>query len=247
MWFWYALVVIISVLENSAGMPFTHNWTLRVAKAPSTIRISEDAPEVSGREQDILAALKSGFNVSSSVTMANDEPYSARKSCFYVVISQEEVSAIHALLRVISKGSSVAVFAFGTTLFASVSLMSVSVVLMILGLVLSSGVWGRVTTLWIASEMNKINDPILHAVVPDRKEAIKHMDAILKIPGLIIEVSGHVIINQRVIRRRSSWLCAATYIGLLAPPFNAAKVAVRTTGIHSSDVESSSLTAHGPE
>ncbi|KAL8696071.1 MAG: hypothetical protein Q9201_007838 [Fulgogasparrea decipioides] len=41
----YFLVVIVSVIENFVGVPFTYNWTLRIAKAPHTIEISRDAPK----------------------------------------------------------------------------------------------------------------------------------------------------------------------------------------------------------
>ncbi|KAL8832879.1 MAG: hypothetical protein Q9170_004699 [Blastenia crenularia] len=43
MWLWYLTVAGSSILENYAGVPFTHQWTLRVSRAPR-VRISEDAP-----------------------------------------------------------------------------------------------------------------------------------------------------------------------------------------------------------
>ncbi|KAI4124993.1 MAG: hypothetical protein LQ341_007012 [Variospora aurantia] len=106
--------------------------------------------------------------------------------------------------------------------------MSVSVVLMILSLVLSAGVWGRVTAMWIASQMNKVSDPVLHTVVRERLDAAGHMEEILKIPGLIGETGGHVIINGHSIKRRNPWFSAATYIGLLAAPYDITKSAIFT-------------------
>ena len=47
--------------------------------------------------------------------------------------------------------------------------MSVLVALMVLSPVLSAGVWGRVATMWIAREMNKLSEPILHGMVPTRQ------------------------------------------------------------------------------
>ncbi|KAL8717703.1 MAG: hypothetical protein Q9225_005079 [Loekoesia sp. 1 TL-2023] len=229
MWFWYFLVVIVSIIENFVGVPFTNNWTLRIVKAPHTIEISRDAPKVQARDgKDVLDAIKAGFNATSVVRIAGQEAYTKRNSCFYVVISQEGVSAPHATFRVLSKASNVAVFAFGTALFASSTLMSVSVALMILSLVLSAGVWGRVTAMWIASEMNKVSDPVLHTVVPQRSDAAEHMQEILKIPGLIIETGGHVIVNGYSIRRRNPWFSAARYIGLLAAPYDISKTAIPT-------------------
>lgn len=43
MYFWYLCVVLSSLLENFAGVPFTRQWTLRVSRAPE-LRISSDAP-----------------------------------------------------------------------------------------------------------------------------------------------------------------------------------------------------------
>lgn len=229
MWFWYFLVVIASMIENFVGVPFTNNWTLRIAKSPHNVQISEDAPVVQAREgKDVLDAIKAGFNATSVVKIPGQEAYTKRNSCFYVVISQEGVSAAHATFRVLSKASNVAVFAFGTTLFASASLMSISVSLMVLSIVLSAGVWGRVTSMWIASQMNKISDPVLHTVVSGRREAAEHMQEILKINGLIVETGGHIIVNGRAIKRRNPWLSAARYIGLLAAPFDITKLAIRT-------------------
>ena len=228
MWFWYFLVVLVSIMENTAGIPFTSNWTLRITKAPSNIHISRETPKVQGSDgQDVLRAIHEGFNITSTMTISDQEAYVRRNSCFYVVISAEGVSPAHAGFRVLSKGSSVAVFAFGTSIFATASLMSISVALMVLCVVLSSGVFGRVTAMWIASEMNKITDPILHSVVRDRAEAARYVQEILNLPGLIVEIGGHVIINGRAVKRRNQWLCLSRYIGLLAAPFDATKLALR--------------------
>ena len=56
------------------------------------------------------------------------------------------------------------------------------------------------------------------------------MEEILKIPDLIVEIEGHVIINGHYIRRRNQWLCWSTYIGLLASPYDVAKHAIHTEG-----------------
>ncbi|OCL05887.1 hypothetical protein AOQ84DRAFT_390574 [Glonium stellatum] len=44
MYLWYLMVALSSLLENFAGVPFTKQWTLRVSKAPTSIKISPDAP-----------------------------------------------------------------------------------------------------------------------------------------------------------------------------------------------------------
>ena len=87
MYFWYFLVVVASMIENSAIIPFTCNWTLRIAKAPPNITISDDAPLAQGREKkNILKVLEEGFNTRST-TIADNKPYTTSHRCFYVVIS----------------------------------------------------------------------------------------------------------------------------------------------------------------
>ena len=76
--------------------------------------------------------------------------------------------------------------------------------------------------------MNRVSVPILHKVVPNRECAAECMEEILRLPNLIVEVNGHVIINGRYIRRRNQWLCWSRYIGLLAGPYDVAKHAIRT-------------------
>ena len=218
-------------MENAANVPFTHNWTLRISKAPSNIQVSDDAPDLGHRgEKEIFKLLEEGFNRTSTFTITGSERVTTSNKCFYVVLSIDSVENFHAASRIISKASSVAVFAFGTALFASASLLSVSVSLMVLSLVLSAGVWGRVTAMWIAHQMNKVAEPILHAVVRTRSEAVEYMEEILKIKPLVVEVQGHVIINGRVICRRNPWLCLSRYIGLLASPFDVVKHRIRTDG-----------------
>src|SRR6266487_3790617 len=45
MYFWFAIVAASSLLDNLAGVPFSHQWTIRVSRAPN-IQIDEDAPWV---------------------------------------------------------------------------------------------------------------------------------------------------------------------------------------------------------
>ena len=57
-------------------------------------------------------------------------------------------------------------------------------------------------------------------MVDDRQTAVNYVEGILKLHGQIIVVGGHIVINERVMRRRSTWLPPARYIGLLAGPFD---------------------------
>lgn len=255
------MVAIASILENSAGVPFTDNWTMRVSKAPQGLLISGGAPiavpgpgDNNQDPRDVLARLKSGYNIKSMISIENTTLPVTNNKCFYVIISKDGVSRLHAVGRVISKGVSVTVFAFGTSLFASATLMPVATATMVLATVLAAGVWGRVTAMWIAAEMNKETDPVLHTVVSQREDAAKHLEEILKLDGLVIETCGHIIVNNRIICRKNKWLTWSRYIGLLAAPFDIMKMArnshvslagrpVRTAG-RSESSTSESFTQH---
>jgi len=80
------------------------------------------------------------------------------------VISVEGVTKPHAIMKTISRGCGVAVYAFSTALFASATMMSITVALMNLSLLIAGGVLGRIVVMWIASEVNRNAKPILHAI-----------------------------------------------------------------------------------
>ena len=66
------------------------------------------------------------------------------------------------------------------------------------------------------------------AVVPSAAEASKYLNAVLKQQDLIFETGGHVIVNSRVICKYSEWFSLSRYTGLLAPPYNLLKKAIRS-------------------
>lgn len=195
----------------------------------TTIRAYEDVPLVqrtsSSRSTEVLDALESGFNCKGQVVRDDTEPWSSSRVPFYVIISLEGVSGSHAVLRVISKAISVGVYAAGTAMFASAQLITISVALTILCLILGAGVFGRVVAMWMASEMMKTK-PVLHRVVKSRGLAAEHIDHILSIDGLIVEVMGHVIVNGRCIARYNNWTRLSNWLGILAGPYDIGKLAI---------------------
>lgn len=174
----------------------------------------------------VIQNLHRGFNVDSRVVIANGHSYSKSKVCFYVVVSRTGSSPFRAALRVFSRGANIASFAFGTTLFASSQLLSVSMALITIICTVVPAVLGRVLAMWIALEMNKYNKAILHTVVYTDIEASQHINAVLKQKGLIFETQGHVISDGRVICRYNEWFSWSRYTGLLATPYDIVKKAV---------------------
>ncbi|KAH7144096.1 hypothetical protein B0J13DRAFT_595692 [Dactylonectria estremocensis] len=151
-------------------------------------------------------------NINQRIRIAIDKGSGYSRTCFYVVISIQGISRLHAIAQILSKASSVAVFAFRTTLFASATLMSISIALMVLCLLLGCGVAGR---------------PILHKLVKSENEAGEYIHAIA---SLLTTRDPRSYDYKRVVYQVANVLfSAATYIGLLAKPFDAIALAEKAT------------------
>jgi hypothetical protein len=226
---WYFLLTFSCLIENAASNPFYQTWTIRVSRAPEIMEISERCPLVVTDsiedEGAFIQNLRKGYDVDSRVVIPNSRSYAKSRVCFYVVVSQTGTSRWRAALRIFSRWCNIVVFVFGTTLFASSQLLSVSMALITSICTMFPAILGRVLSMWIALEMNKHNQAILHAVVPTHLEASKYLNAILNQKGLIFETEGHIVVDGRVICRCSQWFSWSRYVGLLAPPFNILKKA----------------------
>ena len=217
----------MSLAPHKIQVPITEEEMTK--SMTSTVQAFENVPPVqrtaSTRSMEVLDALEAGFNCKGQVVRENTEPWSSSRVPFYVIISLEGVSGSHAVLRVVSKAISVGVYAAGTAMFASAQLITISVALTILCLILGAGVFGRVVAMWMASEMMKTK-PVLHRVVKSRGLAAEHIDHILNIDGIIVEVMGHVIVNGRCIARYNNWSRLSNWLGILAGPYDVGKLAI---------------------
>lgn len=68
--------------------------------------------------------------------------------------------------------------------------------------------------------------PVLHRVVKSRGLAAEYIDRILNIDGLVVEMKGHVNVNERCIQRYHPWFQWSNWLGLLAAPYDIGKVTV---------------------
>ncbi|OIW30533.1 hypothetical protein CONLIGDRAFT_679315 [Coniochaeta ligniaria NRRL 30616] len=96
MYFWYFLVTDVSIFDNLVAAPISRSWTIRVSRRPSGVLLDQ-----------------------SRIRIATDQGSGYSRTCFYVVISVHGISRLYAIAQIAAKGSSVAVFAFGTALFSS--------------------------------------------------------------------------------------------------------------------------------
>ncbi|KAM6537939.1 hypothetical protein FALCPG4_003835 [Fusarium falciforme] len=226
MYFWYTLVTGVSIFDNLVAAPFTTSWTIRVSRKPTGILLDDTVSKITDRRKydNALETIKAGPNTNQRIRIATDKGSGYSRTCFYVVVSAQGISRMHAIAQIISKASSVAVYAFGTALFASASLMSISIALMVLCLLLPAGVAGRVIAMWIVSQIDRENKPILHKLVKSENEAGKYIHAIAEL-DLQLEIRGHIFMSGWCIRSHNRLFSLATYIGLLAKPFDAIALA----------------------
>lgn len=275
-------MVISSLLENVAGVPFTRQWTVRVSRAPK-VRISDDAPWVipehplqpqpeaqtnsskqagqstqrtiddaqltpsnrstsdfagiphgsprytaipqSTRECEVLSGLVKGYNTVGRVVMDLNEPWSAQSNPFYVIVSIKGVESAHAALRVFSKLLSIGVFTVGTAMFASTTLTTIMIAVVVAALTITAGVFGRVTAMFMASAI-MLNKPVIHRVVTNPYEAEQFIEAMLRKPTVVFEILGHVIVDGRCVKRYGSHLRWSKILGVLASPYDLSKLAM---------------------
>ena len=175
---------------------------------------------------EILTALEHGYNTVGNVYMSPSAPRSAANDAFYVLISIQGVSHAHAVLRVFSKMVSIGVFAVSTSLFASATLITIIIAVVTAVLILGASVFGRVTAMYMASEMMRYK-PVLHKVVRNRTEAGKYLDALFRQPDLACEVLGHVIVQGRCIKKFRRKIRLSHILGVLARPLDLRKMSTR--------------------
>lgn len=245
MWFWYFLVTVVAVFDNLVAAPFTQSWTIRISRSPTGIILDSKAPKIynNAKYSNALDFISAGPMMNQRVRVASNRGASFPRTCFYAVISVNSISSIHAIAQVVAKMSSVAVFAFGTALFASATLVSISIALMVLAVILAAGVGGRVLAMWIVAAISRRNRPIIHKMVRSKEEAARYFQALAKI-DMQMEIKGHVIVNGTVVKSRHVWFTPATYIGLLAKPFDVISLAEKNSwGNTALDVPRSGFTS----
>jgi hypothetical protein len=95
----------------------------------------------------IIEGLQKGYNTTGRIVLQSNKGWSAANDAFYVIIGVRGVSNAHAILRIFSKVLSIGVYTVGTAMFASSALTTILVAVVVASMVISSGVFGRVTAM----------------------------------------------------------------------------------------------------
>ncbi|EMD01098.1 hypothetical protein BAUCODRAFT_135834 [Baudoinia panamericana UAMH 10762] len=177
---------------------------------------------------DTLAGFVKGYNTYGRVIMDPNEPWAAQSTPFYVIISIHGISNAHATLRVFSKFLSIGVFTVGTAMFASCAFVTILVAVAVASLTLVAGIFGRVTAMWMASELMQ-NEPVIHRVVTTYAEANQMVEAMLRKPGVMFEVLGHLVVDGRCVKGYRHHIRWSKILGVLASPYDISLLAMPGT------------------
>lgn len=133
--------------------------------------------------------------------------------------------------RLLSRSFSVTVFVSGTAIFASVTLLSLIMAVVVLTLTLAAGIFGRAIAGWIVGHVSG-TEPMMHVLTNDEKEACQAIAQILRLrsddgSAFQIEIDGHILINERRVATRSKLMVAL--LGVLTEPYDITKVYHKTT------------------
>lgn len=169
---------------------------------------------------------KYGLNTTGRMYMNPNQPWASSHHSFLVIISVSSISRGRAALRVFSKAWAVGCFAAGTAAFASTSLITITVAMTVIALILGAGVFGRVASMLMVSEMMKDN-PVIHRVVQSEVKAEQFIQELFNTQGLVIELLGHVFVNGRCVRRYSQWWNWSTIFGVLVSRCNIGRLLSR--------------------
>jgi hypothetical protein len=172
----------------------------------------------------IIEGLQKGYNTTGRIVLQSNKGWSAANDAFYVIIGVRGVSNAHAILRIFSKVLSIGVYTVGTAMFASSTLTTILVAVVVASMVISSGVFGRVTAMWMTSELMR-DRPLLNALAKDNREAEMYIEAMLRQPDMVFEILDHVIIDGRCVKRLN-WFRWSKVFGVMAPPFDITKLVV---------------------
>lgn len=230
-------------MENWVQLPFVKQHKLYVSRVPYEITLSKGVSIVSSganstqddsdtisddrisdaESQCIGRALTQLSTIpAAKVHFWGATQYTETRNAVLVMISVVGSKPWASLWRLMSKSFSISVFITGTALFASSTLVAMTMAVMALTLVLGAGVFSRAIAGWMVRKVAD-EEPMIHVIVNSEDEASKAICCILKLSSadgahVQVEIRGHVFVNGRRVASRRRWNVAT--FGVLASPYD---------------------------
>lgn len=228
LWLLTPTVTLTAPTENLVQLPFIETYKFYVSSVAYNISISggESITEffTKGEATDNVAVGLCQLSTlkTANLTIHGSQQFTRPRNSVMIMVSVVGERRFGSFWRVLSKATSIAVFVTGTAMFASVTLLSLPIAVMVLTLDLLAGIFGRAIAGWIVSRVSE-TEPMIHIISSTRQEAYRAVSEILSLKSddgtpFQIEVNGHVFINQRRMTKRSPWL--VKILGVIAEPFD---------------------------
>ncbi len=225
-------VTLTAVVENWVQLPFIQTYKLYISSVAYNISTTGGESVI-----DCFKAGDAGDNVAialhqlstlkaGTLTIHGSRQWVRSRNSVMIMVSIVGDSRIRKMVRLVAKSISIAVFVAGTACFASVTLLSLQMAIMVLTLSLSAGIFGRALAGWVVSRVSD-TEPMIHVISNTRHEAYQAVAEILSIRSddgtpFQVEVNGHIFIDQRRVAKRSRWPVRA-FLGVLAEPYDLRK------------------------
>ncbi|KAI9779650.1 MAG: hypothetical protein M1816_003455 [Peltula sp. TS41687] len=228
---WYFMVTFTAVTENYVQLPFIETYKFYISSVAYHISTVGGESIIDyfkeGKAADNVAIALHQLNTlkTAHLTIRGSRQYTRSRNSVMVMVSVAGDTRFGSLWRLLSKSLSIGVYVTGTALFASVTLLSLQMAVLVLTLNLSAGVFGRAIAGWVVSRVSE-TEPIIHVISHTRHEAYQAVAEILCIRSddgtpFQVEVNGHIFLDQRRVVKRSWWPVA--FLGVIAEPYDLRK------------------------
>ncbi len=221
-------VTLSAFAEDRAHRPFKKTYKLYVSSLPYDVEILGGQPITDyfsnhTASENALNQLK--YLKPAAMNFFGSSLHTPARNSVIVMVSIVGQQKWEPIWQRLSRAFSVAVFVTGTAFFASVTLLSLIMAVVVLTLTLAAGNFGRAIASWIFSHVAG-TEPMIHIISSTKEEAYQAIAEILSLKSndgspFQVEINGNIFINERRVAARS-WLNVAMF-GVLAEPYDIVK------------------------
>ena len=240
--------------EDIVQRPFIKTYELFVSSLPYDVETLGGQPITdlfsnNSPSENVAIALKQLKTLKpATLTVYGSRLRTRSRNTVMITVSVVGENTRDSILRLISKAFSVGAFVTGTTIFASATLLSLIMAVVVLTLTLAAGLLGRAIAGWIVGRVSR-TEPMIHIISGDEQEAYQAITEVLCLKSndgtpFQVEINGHIFINERRVASRTRWSrFKVAMLGVLAESYDVTKA---HQGIDTSPSGTMSLSALSP-
>jgi hypothetical protein len=221
-------VTVSAFSEDRVQRPFIKTYKLFVSSLPYDVETLGGQPITdlfsnNTASENVAIALKQLKTLKpASLTVYGSRLRTRSRNSVMIMVSVVGENTGDNLWRLLSKILSVAAFVTGTAVFASVTLLSLIMAIVVTTLVLAAGLFGRAIAGWIVGRVSG-TEPMVHVISGNEHEAYQAITEVLCLKSndgtpFQVEINGHIFVNERRVASRSPFKVAM--LGVLAEPYD---------------------------